>query len=88
MANAFRLFHSAIPFSDRDGGILHYDTIREYPGFAYDKLLRLGGKLGVRQGLGECRSILVPMVTISHWIMCGGCRALLVRSAPLKTKDR
>ena len=65
MANAFRLFHSAIPFSDRDGGILHYDTIREYPGFAYDNTAETWRKWEYGKGWVSVRSILVEMNNIA-----------------------
>ena len=77
-ANAFRLFHSAIPFSDRNGGILHYDTIRKYPGFAYDQTAETWRRWEYGKGWVAVRSILPEMTTIA----VGLCAVDAVRSNP------
>ena len=78
VADAFRMFHSAIPFSDRDGGILHYDTIRKYPGFAYDQTAETWRRWEYGKGWVAVRSILPEMVTIA----IGLCAVDAVRSNP------
>ena len=66
MVDAFRLNHSAIPFAAQDGlGVLCYDTIREYPGFAYDNNAETWRKWEYGKGWVSVRSIMVEMNTIA-----------------------
>ena len=65
MVDAFRLNHSAIPFTDHYGGVLCYETIREYPGFAYDNTANTWRKWEYGKGWVSVRSILVEMNNIA-----------------------
>ena len=65
MVDAFRLNHSAIPYADQYGGVLCYETIREYPSFAYDNIAETWRKWEYGKGWVSVRSILVEMNNIA-----------------------
>ena len=66
VADAFRMFHSAIPFSDRYGGVLQYDTNRgEYAGFAYDNSAETWRRWEYGAGWTVVKSLLPTMANIT-----------------------
>ena len=84
MVDAFRLNHSATPFTDRYGGVLCYETIREYPGFAYDKTAETWRKWEYAKGWSTVWTILPEMANI----IIGLCAVDAVRSNPDGTADK